>query len=530
MSEISSQQLLCYINEIIKNNEFNYDYIDDIIDYLSLYQSHEFDYNKILTLIYSNIKLFEVVFINFYNERLYIPGEVFNNDDSKILIDIIKKNPNIKYININLCMYITKESLSFLYVLNELKNIKFEFKILYVYIHELFNNINFQLFINNNIIYKLNIDDFNYMPNDYQYYIYNLISNNKINHLNFNRISFKIDQQNLINAITLSTSLKSIYIFEFTINNELYLIFKEHNLLSSFIHYEVLYDYETYHMFINSQLNDDNLCDLIQENEQKNIFNYLKIWDRPLNYTFYNSLKNNTSISKIMFKKITIDCKLLSDLLLNNNTINNIIFEDCNLYNFNYMSDVFKYNKSLTDLKIYNTSLLNYSSTEIFESLKNNTVLTHLDINDKSLTNEDIKNLSECLKYNTTLCDLRIIHYKYNPFIKEICNILQYNTTLTSINFNYCTQYSYLNHKYLDISIEETKQLAEALKNNTSLVSLNLKRLKTEYITPIIEALKVNKFLTSFETPTCIISQELLNKRIIDMLKYNTTLTKLDYW
>lgn len=54
-------------------------------------------------------------------------------------------------------------------------------------------------------------------------------------------------------------------------------------------------------MYINSQLNDNNLSDLIHENEQKYIFNYLKILDHPLNDTFYNSLKNNTSISKLMF-------------------------------------------------------------------------------------------------------------------------------------------------------------------------------------------------------------------------------------
>lgn len=48
-------------------------------------------YNDILTLIYSNIKLFELVFINLYNDTLYIPGKVFNNNDSIILINLIKK-------------------------------------------------------------------------------------------------------------------------------------------------------------------------------------------------------------------------------------------------------------------------------------------------------------------------------------------------------------------------------------------------------------------------------------------------------
>lgn len=161
--------------------------------------------------------------------------------------------------------------------------------------------------------------------------------------------------------------------------------------------------------------------------------------------------------------------------------------------------------------------------------MKNNTTLTYLNIDSSYLNNEYIKNLSECLKYNTTLYNLKIIHYNHNSFIKEICDILQYNTTLTSLNFNYYTKYSYITNKYLDISIEETKQLAKVLKNNISLVSLNLRSLKTEYITPIIEALKVNKFLTSFGIPIYKLSKRLLNKRITYMLKYNTTLTKLDY-
>ena len=534
-SKISSQELVSYIKDMIQYNEFNYDYINDIIDYLSTIHTNDYIYDSILSLIYSNIKLFELIFINFHNEKLYIPGKIFNTSDSIVLIDMIKKNPDIKNINIDLCMTITEKDLSFLYVLDTLEDINIKLSILYSNIHNIFENKNFKSFIDKNIIYKLIINNcdyvyncFGYLTYDNQDYINNLISNNKIIHIKYDNIYNIINKPKLINALSSNTSLKS-FISNFTIDDELYPTFKEHNLLSSFIKYEVLYDYNTYHMYVDTRLNDENLSDLIYENKQKYIFNYIIICNRSLNDTFYNSLKNNTSITKIFFKKDTIDCKLLSNSLLNNNTINIIFFENCRLNNFNYMSDIFKYNKILTHLKINDSILSNYSSNEIFESLKNNDTLTSLDINSNSLKNEDIKNLAECLKYNSTLCDLKIVHYNYNPYVKEICNILQYNTTLTSLNFNYCSEYSYINGKYLNISIDESKQLAEALKNNTSLVSLNLKSLKTEFITPIIEALKSNKDLTSFKTPTYKLSRTLLDKRITDMLNYNTTLTDLDY-
>ena len=85
------------------------------------------------------------------------------------------------------------------------------------------------------------------------------------------------------------------------------------------------------------------------------------------------------------------------------------------------------------------------------------------------------------------------------------------------------------NNKCVDISIDETKHLSEVLKLNTSLVTLNLRSLKTEYITPIIEALKTNNTLTSISLPTYKLSSQLLHKRISDMLNFNTTLINLDY-
>ena len=74
------------------------------------------------------------------------------------------------------------------------------------------------------------------------------------------------------------------------------------------------------------------------------------------------------------------------------------------------------------------------------------------------------------------------------------------------------------------------KQLSEALKINTSLDTLNLKTLKSHYITPFIETFKCNKSLTSFYMPKYTLSKKISsNDPINDILNYNTTLTELEY-
>ena len=98
---INSIKLLNSINNMIKYNKFNNDYLKQIIEYFLIENINDFYYNEIITLIYSKIEFFKLVFEHFDNEVLYIPGEIFNNKNSILLTEILKQNTNIKHIIID---------------------------------------------------------------------------------------------------------------------------------------------------------------------------------------------------------------------------------------------------------------------------------------------------------------------------------------------------------------------------------------------------------------------------------------------
>jgi Ran GTPase-activating protein (RanGAP) involved in mRNA processing and transport len=138
----------------------------------------------------------------------------------------------------------------------------------------------------------------------------------------------------------------------------------------------------------------------------------------------------------------------------------------------------------------------------------------------KFLKNNELEKILRETKNITTL-KLKGIIYDYN-LVESIATYLERNSTLTTLDLSYngCIR---MDLSYNGCIRMDIKKIAQALKSNSTLTELNLKKTRF-YTIDIVEVLKINTTLTILNLSYTGICGEML----AETLKINTTLTTLD--
>ena len=142
---------------------------------------------------------------------------------------------------------------------------------------------------------------------------------------------------------------------------------------------------------------------------------------------------------------------------------------------------------NLTKLNISNNNIGDEEAKTIAEALGEggNTTLTSLDISDNDIQDDGITYIAEALcKDNKTLTELNISYnYLGSKGLAALTNVLEKNKSLRKLNIK---SISYI------ISLEEVKAVVKALKDNTTLIDLQMNGLGNASIEYINEVNKVN--------------------------------------
>lgn len=274
---------------------------------------------------------------------------------------------------------------------------------------------------------------------------------------------------------------------------------EDNSILELFIH--------LYNIHLYNQIDSNLLLELFQLNTS---FVLLDLSNTIIDddNIFYELLTKNTNLTSLNLNNTSItDLTKISEGLIKNNSLTELNLGNNNISELKPLSDVLYSNTSLTFLDLSCNKDLNEEVCYIAESLLVNTTLTKLDLCNMSIS--DVKIFEDVLKCNTTLTSLNLINneiYNINPIIKG----LQYNTTLLELNLS-CNC----------IKIEYYTQLADVLKNNTVLTSLDLSGNENE------DLLILNQFNRKF-----IGDNSFMEKNVItlfsEIIKFNTTLIELE--
>jgi len=221
--------------------------------------------------------------------------------------------------------------------------------------------------------------------------------------------------------------------------------------------------------------------------------------------------------------------KILSLLSLKNNKIKD--------KSARLICEGLKINKTLTELDIGNNELGVESGKAFSKVLKVNKTLTSLNMKSNNIRNEGGKALSEALKVNKTLKEL-VISYNWITDAREIGYALKINTTLEVLGID---DYELRNADAICKVLETNKTLkhlkmncttintalGEALKVNTTLLSMSGNNFNEESVISIGEALKINRTLMSLNMYYCHVRDKGLEV-IGEALKVNNVLIKLN--
>eukprot|EP01126_Amoeba_proteus_P000587 TRINITY_DN10166_c0_g1_i5.p1 TRINITY_DN10166_c0_g1~~TRINITY_DN10166_c0_g1_i5.p1 ORF type:complete len:309 (-),score=32.20 TRINITY_DN10166_c0_g1_i5:67-993(-) len=174
-------------------------------------------------------------------------------------------------------------------------------------------------------------------------------------------------------------------------------------------------------------------------------------------------------------------------------------------------------------------SLISFS-----ESLKKNTSLQTLKIMWGHFGQQDFDSLSTALNSNTSLNELSLAGNQMTSFGTG----LQINSTLTSLNISanlikdvrFLHSFTSLKKLYIghnNLGDDQTKMIAEYLKNNTILVTLSMRGndISSPGMVALAESLKVNTTLSFMDLKKNSISRV---KELSECLAINTSLTILN--
>ncbi|KAL1520434.1 hypothetical protein AB1Y20_022017 [Prymnesium parvum] len=213
-----------------------------------------------------------------------------------------------------------------------------------------------------------------------------------------------------------------------------------------------------------------------------------------------------------------------------------------------HIAEALKTNATLTSIHLYGNKIGAEGAAHIAEALKTNTTLTSLDLYGNNIGAEGAAHIAEALKTNATLTSFNLKsapplrrrdrHATY-PTARRPCLALPLSHTLINIGAEGAAHIAEalktnatltsLDLAANDIGAEGAAHIAEALKTNTTLTSLHLygNKIEAEGAAHIAEALKTNATLTSLHLYGNNIGAEGA-AHVAEALKTNATLTSLD--
>ncbi|KAL1512428.1 hypothetical protein AB1Y20_005683 [Prymnesium parvum] len=235
------------------------------------------------------------------------------------------------------------------------------------------------------------------------------------------------------------------------------------------------------------------------------------------------TLKTNTTLTSLNLRDNRIGdegAAHIAETLKTNATLTSLNLRDNRIGDEGaaHIAETLKTNTTLTSLHLHNNRIGAEGAAHIAEALKTNATLTSLHLDDNRIGGEGAAHIAEALKTNATLTSL---HLDENNIGAEgaahIAEALKTNATLTSLHLDgapplrrrdrhathptalrHCPALP-LSHTQNNIGAEGAAHIAEALKTNTSLTSLNLRgtNIGAEGAAHIAEVLKTNATLTS---------------------------------
>ena len=248
-------------------------------------------------------------------------------------------------------------------------------------------------------------------------------------------------------------------------------------------------------------------------------------------YCVFKGLRHNTTLVKLNLSNCDITvtnldtARLLSTMLRENNSLTHLnlsgnnkfsdlgaqcIFESLqhnstlvylNLSNTNItatdpdtarsLTEMLQVNKSLTHFNLSgNKNFSDLRAQCIFESLQHNSTLVYLNLSNTTITATDpdtARSLTEMIQVNKSLTHLDLSCEGTLPedrVISLIFSALEHNTTLLHLVL-----------RGRDISEDDAKLIAKALKSNRSLLTIDISRTYISRIYIILSALKFNTTL-----------------------------------
>jgi len=226
----------------------------------------------------------------------------------------------------------------------------------------------------------------------------------------------------------------------------------------------------------------DDFFKIINENQNIKELDYLYIDIKnkiPLtNYKLNILLNNNTSINKLKLRQINFTNYLnkidFCKSFYNNTNIKHLILKNCD--HINEISDIFKYNKSIQTLEIYNkydkfnSVYINnhdfsyFSINELLNNLSNNNTLEKLYIN------YNVNKIKTTGNYFINNNDIFNKFFLYNKTLKEIVILKCYITNIYGLieNLKNNNKLEYL-HLMFNQEPNKINELLEVLNKNKTL-------------------------------------------------------------
>ena len=378
-----------------------------------------------------------------------------------------------------------------------------------------------------------------YDPNSEELLL-NIIKNNpSLSSLNLSHVELH-NLDKILNILQNRTTLTKLKVKEcFNYDEELNLLINvlQNNTLLTDLSLNYDYKNNNYKIF-------KKLCQTIKNHASLNKLNLLLYSSSNIINSLYELLKDNftlkiklTLILSLEEYEYTEDLKLIYQMLKNNTSIinlhlildyissNNFLYFDnilsLNSYSINklciehskdnisevikILCNTLKFNNTLTDLQLIGNMIEDDDIKPLCDLLQVNTTLTTLNLSNNEITGYGLKLLSDVLKVNTTLIELNLLRNRIgdedNGLI-SLADLLKINTTLTKLQLS---SYQYDSIEYFNTIL----LLCESLKFNNTLTELNIS--KYQY-----DALSYNTLI-------------LYNKKLSEVLEYNTTLTELHF-
>ena len=226
----------------------------------------------------------------------------------------------------------------------------------------------------------------------------------------------------------------------------------------------------------------DDFFKIINENQNIKELDYLYIDNKnkiPLtNYKLNILLNNNTSINKLKLRQINFTEYLnkidFCKSFCNNTNIKHLILKNCD--HINEISDIFKYNKSIQTLEIYNKydkfnsvyiynhDFSYFSINELLNNLSNNNTLEKLYIN------YNVNKIKTTGNYFINNNDIFNKFFLYNKTLKEIVILKCYITNIYGLieNLKNNNKLEYL-HLMFNQEPNKINELLEELNKNKTL-------------------------------------------------------------